>query len=116
MNVKSVPSTTARRGFTLTEIVLCVAIISTVLVSVVGILPVGLDVSRKAVNHTVVATAKRMTVWRAIASLRARLIRFENSRALVLRDAAAVGECIAGMEMPDKTATTEITASISTMV
>lgn len=56
MNAKSVSPTTARRGFTLTEIVLCVAIISTVLVSVVGILPVGLDVSRKAVNHTVVAT------------------------------------------------------------
>lgn len=43
-------------GFTLTEIVLCVAIISSVLVAVVGILPVGMDVSRKAVNHTVVAT------------------------------------------------------------
>lgn len=46
----------SRAGFTLTEIVICVAIISTVLVSVVGILPVGMDVSRRAINHTVVAT------------------------------------------------------------
>ncbi|HSJ00842.1 MAG: hypothetical protein ACAI34_14535 [Verrucomicrobium sp.] len=45
-----------KAAFTLTEIVLCVAIISTVLVAVMGILPVGLDVSRKAMDHTVVAT------------------------------------------------------------
>lgn len=48
----------ARRsaGFSLVEIVLSIGIIATVLVGVIGLLPAGLNASREATNHTVVAT------------------------------------------------------------
>jgi uncharacterized protein (TIGR02598 family) len=43
-------------AFTLTEIVLALAIIATVFVAVLGLLPAGLDASRQAANSTVVST------------------------------------------------------------
>lgn len=47
---------THRAGFTLTEIILALAIISTAFIAVLGLLPAGLDQSRAAADSTVVAT------------------------------------------------------------
>jgi len=44
------------KGFSLAEITLCLGIIATALVTVLGVLPTGLDTSRKAMDHTVIAT------------------------------------------------------------
>jgi uncharacterized protein (TIGR02598 family) len=46
---------TDRAGFTLTEIVLALAIIATAFIAVLGLLPAGLNQSREAANSTVVA-------------------------------------------------------------
>jgi uncharacterized protein (TIGR02598 family) len=43
-------------AFTLTEIVLSLGIISSALVALIALLPIGIDASRKAGSHTVVAT------------------------------------------------------------
>ncbi|MHA3774099.1 hypothetical protein ACXR0O_21430 [Verrucomicrobiota bacterium sgz303538] len=43
-------------AFTLTEIVLCLGIIATAMVALIGLLPVGVDSSREATNHTIVAS------------------------------------------------------------
>jgi len=43
-------------AFTLTEIVLALAIIATAFVAILGLLPAGLDASRQAANSTVIAT------------------------------------------------------------
>ena len=43
-------------GFTLTEIVLALAIIATAILALIGLLPLGMDASRQAANHTIVAT------------------------------------------------------------
>ena len=43
-------------AFTLTEIVLALAIIATAFVAILGLLPAGLDASRQAANATIVAT------------------------------------------------------------
>ncbi len=48
-------SRSRRSAFTLTEIVLALAIIATVMVAVIGILPVGMDSSRQAASQTAVA-------------------------------------------------------------
>ena len=45
-----------KAGFTLTEIVLALAIIATAMLAVIGLLPLGMDASRQAANHTIVAT------------------------------------------------------------
>jgi uncharacterized protein (TIGR02598 family) len=42
-------------GFSLTEVALALAIISFAFVAILGVIPAGLDASRNAVNHTVVA-------------------------------------------------------------
>ena len=46
---------TLRAGFTLTEIVLALAVISVAFVGVLGLLPAGMDASRQATNSTVIA-------------------------------------------------------------
>lgn len=46
---------THRAGFTLTEIVLALAVIAIAFVGVLGLLPAGLDASRQAADSTVVA-------------------------------------------------------------
>jgi uncharacterized protein (TIGR02598 family) len=46
---------TNRAGFTLTEIVLALAIIATAFIAVLGLLPAGLNQSRQAADSTVVA-------------------------------------------------------------
>lgn len=51
-----VPPRTHRAGFTLTEIVLALAVIATAFIAVLGLLPTGLDASRQAADSTVVAT------------------------------------------------------------
>ena len=51
-----VPPRTHRAGFTLTEIVLALAVIATAFIAVIGLLPSGLDASRQAADSTVVAT------------------------------------------------------------
>lgn len=43
-------------AFTLTEIVLALAIIATAFVAILGLLPAGLDASRQAANATIVAS------------------------------------------------------------
>jgi uncharacterized protein (TIGR02598 family) len=45
-----------RAGFTLTEIVLAIAIIATAMIAVLGLIPAGLNASRDATDSTVVAT------------------------------------------------------------
>jgi uncharacterized protein (TIGR02598 family) len=50
-----VSSRTPSAGFTLTEIVISVAIVATAFVAIVGLLPAGLDASRRATNSTVTA-------------------------------------------------------------
>lgn len=45
-----------RAGFTLTEIILAIAIIATAMVAVLGLLPAGLNASRDAADSTVVAS------------------------------------------------------------
>ncbi len=51
-----VPPRTHRAGFTLTEIVLALAVIATAFIAVLGLLPTGLDASRQAADSTIVAT------------------------------------------------------------
>jgi uncharacterized protein (TIGR02598 family) len=46
---------TSRAGFTLTEIVLTLGVISIAFVGILGLLPAGLSASRQATNSTVVA-------------------------------------------------------------
>jgi uncharacterized protein (TIGR02598 family) len=46
---------TPSAGFTLTEIVISVAVVATAFVAIVGLLPSGLDASRRATNSTVTA-------------------------------------------------------------
>lgn len=46
---------TTRAGFTLTEIVLTLGVISIAFVGILGLLPAGLNASRQAANSTVVA-------------------------------------------------------------
>lgn len=43
-------------AFTLTEIALALAIIAVAMVGIIGVLPAGLNVSRQAIDHTVVST------------------------------------------------------------
>jgi len=43
-------------GFTLTEIVFALAIIATAMLALIGLLPLGMDASRQAANHTIIAT------------------------------------------------------------
>jgi uncharacterized protein (TIGR02598 family) len=45
-----------RAGFTLTEIVLAIAIIATAMIAVLGLIPAGLNASRDAADSTIVAT------------------------------------------------------------
>jgi uncharacterized protein (TIGR02598 family) len=45
-----------RAGFTLTEIVIAIAIIATVMVAILGLLPAGLNASRDAADSTIIAT------------------------------------------------------------
>lgn len=45
-----------KKGFTLTEIVLTMAIIASALMAVLAVVPTGMDVSRNAMDHSVVAT------------------------------------------------------------
>jgi uncharacterized protein (TIGR02598 family) len=49
------PPPQKRAAFTLIEIVLSLAIVATIVVGIIGVLPAGLSASREAVNHTVVA-------------------------------------------------------------
>jgi uncharacterized protein (TIGR02598 family) len=46
---------TANAGFTLTEVVISVGVVATAFVAIVGLLPAGLDASRRASNSTVTA-------------------------------------------------------------
>ncbi len=50
-----IPPRTHRAGFTLTEIVLALAIIATSFIAVLGLLPAGMNASRQAADSTVVA-------------------------------------------------------------
>jgi uncharacterized protein (TIGR02598 family) len=43
------------RGFTLTEVALALAVVATVLVALLGLLPAGLNASKEAANSTVVS-------------------------------------------------------------
>jgi len=52
----AVPPRTRRAGFTLIEIILSLAIIATVFVAMIGLLPAGLTASRDAVNATLTGT------------------------------------------------------------
>jgi uncharacterized protein (TIGR02598 family) len=54
-HAQSVSPGTSRAGFTLTEIVLTLGVISIAFVGLLGLLPAGLDASRQATNSTVVA-------------------------------------------------------------
>jgi uncharacterized protein (TIGR02598 family) len=54
-NALLVSPRTHRAGFTLTEIVLALAIVATAFIAVLGLLPAGLNQSRQAADSTVVA-------------------------------------------------------------
>jgi uncharacterized protein (TIGR02598 family) len=51
----SVSPRTSSAGFTLTEVVISVGVVATAFVAIVGLLPAGLDASRRAANSTVTA-------------------------------------------------------------
>lgn len=53
----SVSPRTPSAGFTLTEVVLALGIVAFALVAILGLLPLGLDHSRRAANSTAIATA-----------------------------------------------------------
>jgi uncharacterized protein (TIGR02598 family) len=53
--VRSCSPRTRRAAFTLVEIVLAIAVIATALVSLLALLPAGMNASRQAADSTIVA-------------------------------------------------------------